>query len=187
MHPQADGFTDHEVWDFADTDQSQYPLLLNFPYFDLYRKQVVKQADLVLALFRAGHEFTAEREAARLRVLRAADRPRLLAVGLRPGHHRGRDRPPGPGLRLLGRGRADGPRRPGAQHRATGCTSRRWPGRGWSPCTGSAGCATPRASCRSSRGCPAALRSLTFNLLFQGAHLNVAMHPQRGPLHLQLR
>ena len=29
----------------------QYPLLLNFPYFDLYRKQVVKQADLVLALF----------------------------------------------------------------------------------------------------------------------------------------
>ena len=28
----------------------QYPLLLHFPYFDLYRKQVVKQADLVLAL-----------------------------------------------------------------------------------------------------------------------------------------
>ena len=30
---------------------SQYPLLLHFPYFDLYRKQVVKQADLVLAMF----------------------------------------------------------------------------------------------------------------------------------------
>ena len=31
------------------TPPEQYPLLLHFPYFDLYRKQVVKQADLVLA------------------------------------------------------------------------------------------------------------------------------------------
>jgi alpha,alpha-trehalose phosphorylase len=60
VHPQADGFTDHAVWDFDGTNAAQYPLLLNFPYFDLYRKQVVKQADLVLALFRAGHEFTDE-------------------------------------------------------------------------------------------------------------------------------
>jgi alpha,alpha-trehalose phosphorylase len=36
----------------------QYPLLLNFPYFDLYRKQVVKQADLVLALFWCGDAFS---------------------------------------------------------------------------------------------------------------------------------
>jgi alpha,alpha-trehalose phosphorylase len=60
VHQQADGFTDHAVWDFDATNASQYPLLLHFPYFDLYRKQVVKQADLVLALFRAGHEFTDE-------------------------------------------------------------------------------------------------------------------------------
>ncbi|HEY6480546.1 MAG TPA: glycosyl hydrolase family 65 protein [Streptosporangiaceae bacterium] len=60
VHPQADSFTDHAVWDFDGTNVSQYPLLLHFPYFDLYRKQVVKQADLVLALFRAGHEFTDE-------------------------------------------------------------------------------------------------------------------------------
>jgi len=60
VHPQADGFTDHEAWDFDNTSPAQYPLLLNFPYFDLYRKQVVKQADLVLALFRASHEFTEE-------------------------------------------------------------------------------------------------------------------------------
>jgi alpha,alpha-trehalose phosphorylase len=57
VHPQADGFTDHAVWDFDNTSAAQYPLLLNYPYFDLYRKQVVKQADLVLALFRASHEF----------------------------------------------------------------------------------------------------------------------------------
>ena len=50
MHPQAQGFTRHQVWDFAATTADQYPLMLHFPYFDLYRKQVVKQADLVLAM-----------------------------------------------------------------------------------------------------------------------------------------
>jgi alpha,alpha-trehalose phosphorylase len=35
-------------------------LLLHFPYFDLYRKQVVKQADLVLAMQLCGEAFTAE-------------------------------------------------------------------------------------------------------------------------------
>jgi alpha,alpha-trehalose phosphorylase len=38
-------------------------LLLHFPYFDLYRKQVVKQADLVLALHWRGDAFTAEQKA----------------------------------------------------------------------------------------------------------------------------
>jgi alpha,alpha-trehalose phosphorylase len=50
VHPQAEGFTDHAVWDFADEPPEHYPLLLHHPYFDLYRKQVVKQADLVLAM-----------------------------------------------------------------------------------------------------------------------------------------
>jgi alpha,alpha-trehalose phosphorylase len=60
IHPQAEGFTSHQVWDFEACGPDQYPLLLNFPYFDLYRKQVVKQADLVLALFVCGDSFTAE-------------------------------------------------------------------------------------------------------------------------------
>ncbi|WP_214366448.1 glycoside hydrolase family 65 protein [Pseudonocardia sp. H11422] len=50
VHPQAEGFTDHAVWDFADEPPEHYPLMLHHPYFDLYRKQVVKQADLVLAM-----------------------------------------------------------------------------------------------------------------------------------------
>ncbi|MGH3566757.1 MAG: glycoside hydrolase family 65 protein [Pseudonocardia sp.] len=50
VHPQSEGFTDHQVWDFAATKPEMYPLLLNAPYFDLYRKQVIKQADLVLAM-----------------------------------------------------------------------------------------------------------------------------------------
>ncbi len=61
--PQAQSFTEHEVWDFAHTRPDQYPLLLNFPYFDLYRKQVVKQADLVLAMHLRGDAFTAEQKA----------------------------------------------------------------------------------------------------------------------------
>ncbi len=61
--PQDESFTKHEVWDFADTTQDKYPLLLHFPYFDLYRKQVVKQADLVLALQLCSDAFTAEQKA----------------------------------------------------------------------------------------------------------------------------
>ncbi len=60
VHQQAEGFTSYERWDFAATGQDEYPLLLHFPYFDLYRKQVIKQADLVLALHLRGDAFTLE-------------------------------------------------------------------------------------------------------------------------------
>ncbi len=50
VHPQSEGFTLRQTWDFTNTDRSRYPLLLHYPYFELYRKQVVKQADLVLAM-----------------------------------------------------------------------------------------------------------------------------------------
>jgi alpha,alpha-trehalose phosphorylase len=63
VHPQSEGFTDHAVWDFDATGPDQYPLLLHFPYFDLYRKQVVKQADLVLAMYLRGDAFTPEEKA----------------------------------------------------------------------------------------------------------------------------
>jgi alpha,alpha-trehalose phosphorylase len=63
VHPQSEGFTDHEIWDFANTGRDQYPLLLHFPYFELYRKQVVKQADLVLALHARGDAFSKEEKA----------------------------------------------------------------------------------------------------------------------------
>jgi alpha,alpha-trehalose phosphorylase len=63
VHPQSEGFTSHQVWDFDRTEPDQYPLLLNFPYFELYRKQVIKQADLVLALHWRGDAFTAEQKA----------------------------------------------------------------------------------------------------------------------------
>ena len=74
----------HQVWDFAGTAPDQYPLLLHFPYFDLYRKQVVKQADLVLAMHLRGDAFTAEQKARNFAYYERAHRAGLLAVGRAP-------------------------------------------------------------------------------------------------------
>jgi len=63
VHQQSEGFTHHAEWDFEGTTPEQYPLLLHFPYFDIYRKQVIKQADLVLAMHLRGDAFTAEEKA----------------------------------------------------------------------------------------------------------------------------
>jgi alpha,alpha-trehalose phosphorylase len=63
VHPQDDAFTNHQEWDFAGTTEDQYPLLLHFSYFDLYRKQVTKQADLVLAMHLRGDAFRPEDKA----------------------------------------------------------------------------------------------------------------------------
>jgi alpha,alpha-trehalose phosphorylase len=63
VHPQSERFTDHAPWQFDRCSPDQYPLLLHFPYFDLYRKQVVKQADLVMALYECGHAFTDQEKA----------------------------------------------------------------------------------------------------------------------------
>ncbi|MEU0676496.1 glycosyl hydrolase family 65 protein [Streptomyces sp. NPDC006172] len=60
VHEQHAGFTRYQRWDFAGTRAEQYPLMLHFPYFDLYRKQVVKQADLVLAMYICGSHFEEE-------------------------------------------------------------------------------------------------------------------------------
>ncbi|WP_020134713.1 glycoside hydrolase family 65 protein [Streptomyces sp. 351MFTsu5.1] len=57
VHEQHAGFTRHQPWDFAATSADQYPLMLHFPYFDLYRKQVIKQADLVLAMYLCSNWF----------------------------------------------------------------------------------------------------------------------------------
>jgi alpha,alpha-trehalose phosphorylase len=63
VHPQADNFTHHEVWPFEKMTTADYPLLLHYPYFDLYRKQVVKQADLVMALYTNGDYFSDDEKA----------------------------------------------------------------------------------------------------------------------------
>ncbi|MEU6273903.1 glycosyl hydrolase family 65 protein [Streptomyces populi] len=63
VHEQHAGFTRYQRWDFSSTRPDQYPLMLHFPYFDIYRKQVVKQADLVLALYKCSPFFDEEHKA----------------------------------------------------------------------------------------------------------------------------
>jgi alpha,alpha-trehalose phosphorylase len=58
VHQQAQGFTRYQEWDFASTGHGMYPLHRHFPYFELYSRQVVKQADLVLAMHWRGDAFT---------------------------------------------------------------------------------------------------------------------------------
>jgi alpha,alpha-trehalose phosphorylase len=62
VHPQAAAFTRHQEWDF-EAYHERYPLLLHAHYFDLNRKQVIKQADLELAMQLCGDAFTPEEKA----------------------------------------------------------------------------------------------------------------------------
>ena len=62
VHAQSAGFLGHAEWDF-EAWRHRYPLLLHAPYVQLYRKQVVKQADLVLAMHWCPERFTPEQKA----------------------------------------------------------------------------------------------------------------------------
>ena len=58
--PQDDSFLDREPWDFRNTPREHYPLLLFYHPLNIYRKQVIKQADVVLAMFLLGDVFSPE-------------------------------------------------------------------------------------------------------------------------------
>ncbi len=58
--PQDDSFLDKKVWDFEHTPSDQYPLLLHFHPLKIYRHQVIKQADVVLAMFLLEDRFPRE-------------------------------------------------------------------------------------------------------------------------------
>jgi alpha,alpha-trehalose phosphorylase len=58
--PQDDNFLDREPWDFRNTPADHYPLLLFYHPLNIYRKQVIKQADVVLAMFLLGDAFPPE-------------------------------------------------------------------------------------------------------------------------------
>jgi alpha,alpha-trehalose phosphorylase len=60
IHTQDSAFLDHPVWDFENTPAERYPLLLHYHPLTIYRYQVIKQADVVLAMFLLGNEFPPE-------------------------------------------------------------------------------------------------------------------------------
>jgi alpha,alpha-trehalose phosphorylase len=53
---------DKKPWDFADTPPEKYPLLLNFHPLVIYRHNVIKQADIVLAMFLLGSQFSLDQK-----------------------------------------------------------------------------------------------------------------------------
>ncbi len=60
IHKQDDTFLEKAIWDFEHTPPENYPLLIHYHPLVIYRYQVCKQADLVLAMFLLGHKFTRE-------------------------------------------------------------------------------------------------------------------------------
>jgi alpha,alpha-trehalose phosphorylase len=60
IYPQDESFLDRETWDFRNTPPDHYPLLLFYHPLDIYRKQVIKQADVLLAMFLLGDAFSPE-------------------------------------------------------------------------------------------------------------------------------
>ncbi|HTP23503.1 MAG TPA: glycosyl hydrolase family 65 protein [Solirubrobacteraceae bacterium] len=62
---QCNGFTRLRKWDFADTPADQYPLLLHYHNYMLYSSQVIKQADLVFAIYLCGDHWPDEEQKAR--------------------------------------------------------------------------------------------------------------------------
>jgi alpha,alpha-trehalose phosphorylase len=64
IHPQDAHFLEREVWDLDNTPTDHFPLLLHYHPLAIYRHQVIKQADIVLAMFLLGNEFSEEQKRA---------------------------------------------------------------------------------------------------------------------------
>lgn len=60
--PQDATFLAHERWDLGSTPPEEFPLLLHHHPLSIYRRQVLKQADVVMAMFLLGNEFTDEQK-----------------------------------------------------------------------------------------------------------------------------
>ena len=58
INPQDDLFLARPTWDFAHTPPENYPLLLHYHYLVIYRHQVLKQPDVVLAQVLLSHRFS---------------------------------------------------------------------------------------------------------------------------------
>ncbi len=62
IHPQDNYFLEKEKWDFENIPEDKYPVLLHYHPLVIYRHRVVKQSDLVLAMFLLEKEFSREEQ-----------------------------------------------------------------------------------------------------------------------------
>jgi len=58
IHPQDAHFLSREPWDLASTPPENFPLLLHYHPLTIYRRQVLKQADVALAQIICSRDFT---------------------------------------------------------------------------------------------------------------------------------
>ncbi len=64
IHPQDLHFLEREVWDLGSTPAENFPLLLHYHPLVIYRFQVLKQADVVMAMFLQGNQFSEKQKRA---------------------------------------------------------------------------------------------------------------------------
>ncbi len=64
VHQQDSHFLEREMWDLEHTPNDKRPLLLHYHPLVIYRFQVLKQTDVVLAMYLQGERFTAEQKRA---------------------------------------------------------------------------------------------------------------------------
>ena len=131
VHPQDDGFLDKEVWDFENTPDDHYPLLLHYHPLNLYRSQVIKQADTLLAMFLMNGRFSAEEKKRNFDYydpITTHDSSLSVCIQSIVAGEIGYWRQ---GLRLLPVRRGDGPLRHRRQREARGRISPRSAARGW--------------------------------------------------------
>jgi alpha,alpha-trehalose phosphorylase len=62
INPQDSEFLDLEPWDWVNTPADRFPLLLNYHPLVIYRHQVLKQADVVLAMYLRSERFSVEQK-----------------------------------------------------------------------------------------------------------------------------
>ncbi|MDH3682356.1 MAG: glycoside hydrolase family 65 protein [Acidimicrobiia bacterium] len=60
--PQDNAFLQRERWDLENTPAERFPLMLHHHPLVIYRQQVLKQADVVMAMFMLGNEFSLEQK-----------------------------------------------------------------------------------------------------------------------------
>jgi alpha,alpha-trehalose phosphorylase len=90
--PQDDSFLDREPWDFRNTPSDRYPLLLLYHPLNMYRKQVIKQADVVLAMFLLGDAFSPEAKERNFDFYDPLTTGGLITLIMWQGHHRSPNR-----------------------------------------------------------------------------------------------
>ena len=62
INPQDSEFLELKPWDWESTPPDKFPLLLNYHPLVIYRHQVLKQADVVLAMFLRSERFPVEQK-----------------------------------------------------------------------------------------------------------------------------